>query len=319
MFIDNLDFTWRLKDQTIFLISLFPGKTSINNILRRLPLLEDLEKLKKGIFLGGKKIQALVSCFVGDTRESLPARGRLQPGGLFACPMCKFKLGCDDFTNPTVKKEPRSKLETIKTQKDLIRDFSNIDNNIYRYRKIHQKEKKTGVKLQFENIWIHELKLDPTSTSNFPICWFHLLLEGLMKNIFVSLCSKMDTNSKYLANERFKKIRLPKNIKRLHKPFGTSHLSSIDVQILIQFCSICIIDLVQEMDKNYIKFFYISSFLLSNIYQPTRNTEINYQLHQLILYFIQFYKLCSKKNCNRIMNLHLFAHHFEESIKKTVA
>ncbi|KAJ6231454.1 zinc finger protein zat1-related [Anaeramoeba flamelloides] len=141
MFIDNLDFSWRLKDQTIFLISLFPGKTNINNILRRLPLLEDLEKLKMGISLGGKKIQALVSCFVGDTRESLPARGRLQPGGLFACPMCKFKLGSDEFTDSTAKKEPRTKIETTKIQKDMIKDFSNVDNNIYRYRKIHQKEK----------------------------------------------------------------------------------------------------------------------------------------------------------------------------------
>ncbi|KAJ6248774.1 zinc finger protein dzip1 [Anaeramoeba flamelloides] len=31
MFIDNLDYTWRLKDQTIFLIALLPGKTKINN------------------------------------------------------------------------------------------------------------------------------------------------------------------------------------------------------------------------------------------------------------------------------------------------
>ncbi|KAJ6250823.1 hypothetical protein M0813_15639 [Anaeramoeba flamelloides] len=113
MFVDNLDYTWRLKDQTIFLIALLPGKTKINNILRQLPLLEDLQKLKNGVLLGGKKIQAQVSCFVGDTRESLPARGRLQPGGLFSCPICKLKLGTPGFINPNIRGENRHKKRNV--------------------------------------------------------------------------------------------------------------------------------------------------------------------------------------------------------------
>ncbi|KAJ6255442.1 hypothetical protein M0813_11318 [Anaeramoeba flamelloides] len=215
MFVDNLDYTWRLKDQTIFLIALLPGKTKINNILRQLPLLEDLQKLKNGVLLGGKKIQAQVSCFVGDTRESLPARGRLQPGGLFSCPICKLKLGTPGFINPNIRGENRHKKETSKIQKQMIKDFSKINNNIYRFKEIGKKEKQTGVKLQFENIWIHELDLDPTSTSHFPICWFHLLLEGLIKNIFSSLCVKMDSNTQHLANQRFKSLRLPKKNKKV--------------------------------------------------------------------------------------------------------
>ncbi|KAJ6236710.1 DNAj [Anaeramoeba flamelloides] len=113
MFIDNLEYSWRLKDQTIFLIALFPAKTQINNILKQLPLIQDLDKLKNGLFLGGKKIQAVVSCFVGDTRESFPAKGRLQPGALNSC-------------SPIIKTSTKK----IKTQKSQIKaQFSNSSKN----------------------------------------------------------------------------------------------------------------------------------------------------------------------------------------------
>ncbi|KAJ6246371.1 hypothetical protein M0813_19511 [Anaeramoeba flamelloides] len=117
MFIDNLEYSWRLKDQTIFLIALFPAKTQINNILKQLPLIQDLDKLKNGLFLGGKKIQAVVSCFVGDTRESFPAKGRLQPGALNSCSICKAKLGDLNYSNPNFQHEKRDKNETKMIQK----------------------------------------------------------------------------------------------------------------------------------------------------------------------------------------------------------
>ncbi|KAJ6227044.1 hypothetical protein M0813_10196 [Anaeramoeba flamelloides] len=175
-----------------------------------------------------------------------------------------------------------------------------------------RKETETGVKFQQDNIWIHELELDPTSTSHFPICWFHLLLEGLIKNIFKIMCSSMRVTFLNLANQRYKKIKLPKGFKRINNPFGTNHLTSIDVQILIQFCSLCVADLVE---KKFINFFYLSSLLISNLYQPTRNKEIDDNLHKIISLFISLYKKCSNQNCDRISNLHIFAHHLEESIK----
>ncbi|KAJ3446473.1 hypothetical protein M0812_08282 [Anaeramoeba flamelloides] len=55
MFIDNLEYSWRLKDQTIFLISLLPGKTCINDILQYFPLVKDLKKLRKRNLFRWKK------------------------------------------------------------------------------------------------------------------------------------------------------------------------------------------------------------------------------------------------------------------------
>ncbi|KAJ6246082.1 hypothetical protein M0813_19842 [Anaeramoeba flamelloides] len=246
MFIDNLEYSWRLKDQTIFLIALFPAKTQINNILKQLPLIQDLDKLKNGLFLGGKKIQAVVSCFVGDTRESFPAKGRLQPGALNSCSICKAKLGDLNYSNPNFQHEKRDKNETKMIQKKMIESYNDKNFNLYTLRGIKEKETETGVKFQQDNIWIHELELDPTSTSHFPICWFHLLLEGLIKNIFKIMCSSMRVTFLNLANQRYKKIKLPKGFKRINNPFGTNHLTSIDVQILIQFCSLCVADLVEK-------------------------------------------------------------------------
>ncbi|KAJ3426177.1 hypothetical protein M0812_28627 [Anaeramoeba flamelloides] len=117
MFIDNLEYSWRLKDQTIFLISLLPGKTCINDILQYFPLVKDLKKLRKGIYLGGKKIQGIVSCFVGDTRESFPAKGMLQPGALHSCSFCKSELGDQNFSNEHFNYEKRKRQEIREIQK----------------------------------------------------------------------------------------------------------------------------------------------------------------------------------------------------------
>ncbi|KAJ6255080.1 hypothetical protein M0813_11737 [Anaeramoeba flamelloides] len=163
-----------------------------------------LDKLKNGLFLGGKKIQAVVSCFVGDTRESFPAKGRLQPGALNSCSICKAKLGDLNYSNPNFQHEKRDKNETKMIQKKMIESYNDKNFNLYTLRGIKEKETETGVKFQQDNIWIHELELDPTSTSHFPICWFHLLLEGLIKNIFKIMCSSMRVTFLNLANQRYK-------------------------------------------------------------------------------------------------------------------
>ncbi|KAJ3444592.1 hypothetical protein M0812_10449 [Anaeramoeba flamelloides] len=235
----------------------------------------------------------------------------LQPGALHSCSFCKSELGDQNFSNEHFNYEKRKRQEIREIQKEMKECYFN-NLNIYTLRKIKRKEKETGIKFQLGNIWINELELDPTSTCNFPICWFHLLLEGLIKNIFKMMCHRMSRNHNILANKRYQKIKLPKGLKRINKPFGTNHLTSIDIQLLIQFSFICVVDLVE---KKYLDFIYISSYLIKNLYQPTRNKKIDENLHKYIVNFIKCYKNCSDQNCDRISNLHIFAQHLEHSIK----
>ncbi|KAJ3428581.1 hypothetical protein M0812_23908 [Anaeramoeba flamelloides] len=107
----------------------------------------------------------------------------LQPGALHSCSFCKSELGDQNFSNEHFNYEKRKRQEIREIQKEMKECYFN-NLNIYTLRKIKRKEKETGIKFQLGNIWINELELDPTSTCNFPICWFHLLLEGLIKKYF---------------------------------------------------------------------------------------------------------------------------------------
>ncbi|KAJ3440051.1 hypothetical protein M0812_16099 [Anaeramoeba flamelloides] len=133
----------------------------------------------------------------------------LQPGALNSCSFCKSELGDQNYSNGDFQYKKRERKDIIKIQEELNESyFHNL--NIYTLRKIKKKEKETGIKFQLGNIWINELKLDPTSTSHFPICWFHLLLEGLIKNIFKIMCRGMSRNHIILANKRYKKLKFQK-------------------------------------------------------------------------------------------------------------
>ncbi|KAJ3440370.1 hypothetical protein M0812_14542 [Anaeramoeba flamelloides] len=140
----------------------------------------------------------------------------LQPGALHSCSFCKSELGDQNFSNEHFNYEKRKRQEIREIQKEMKECYFN-NLNIYTLRKIKRKEKETGIKFQLGNIWINELELDPTSTCNFPICWFHLLLEGLIKNIFKMMCHIMSRNHTILANKRYQKIKLPKGLKRIRE------------------------------------------------------------------------------------------------------
>ncbi|KAJ3430474.1 c2h2 type zinc finger transcription factor family-related [Anaeramoeba flamelloides] len=85
--------------------------------------LKDLEKLRNGIYLGGKKIQGVVSCFVGDTRESFPAKGMLQPGALNSCSFCKSELGDQNYSNGDFQYKKRERKDIIKIQEELNESY----------------------------------------------------------------------------------------------------------------------------------------------------------------------------------------------------
>ncbi|KAJ6254172.1 hypothetical protein M0813_12730 [Anaeramoeba flamelloides] len=278
MFVENVKSCWRMKDPLIFLIANFPYELKIYDVLKKTKLVEDLKLLENGIRMGTKFVKAKVYSVVGDLPAQLEARGRIMHQGLYSCANCNLSKNDPNYTNPNFKPSKRNKEEILDYKKSLSDFYSNVKETT-ELNLMKNFEKETGVLLQLSNIWIDDLGMDPSSLAHFPICWFHLLLEGLCKNVWDEIIKNLNPKQTEIANKRWKNLKLPPNSLRVQNPFLQVKRTAVEMESFIQYGYLIIWDFVQ---KKYLDFLQIMAKLLGNLFLPFRDTMINKKLKKYI-------------------------------------
>ncbi|KAJ6243480.1 hypothetical protein M0813_21917 [Anaeramoeba flamelloides] len=311
MFVENVKSCWRMKDPLIFLIANFPYELKIYDVLKKTKLVEDLKLLERGIHMGTKFVKAKVYSVVGDLPAQLEARGRIMHQGLYSCATCNLSKNDPNYTNPNFRPPKRNKKDILKYKEHLSHLYSIVETTTD-LDLMKDLEKETGALFQLSNIWIDELGMDPTSLTHFPICWFHLLLEGLCKNVWDEIIKILNPKQIEIANKRWKCLKLPPNSLRVQNPFLQVKRTAVEMESIIQFGYLIIWDFVE---KKYFDFLQIMGKLIGNLFLPFRNKEINKKLKKIIKKTVPLYKKCIKKDCSGLPNLHYLTHHLYESVE----
>ncbi|KAJ6247733.1 c2h2 and c2hc zinc finger protein [Anaeramoeba flamelloides] len=310
MFVDNLQSCWRLKEPGIFLIANFPSNIKAYNVLDQLPLVSDLKLLQNGLNFNGVIGKTYIHSIVGDTPAQLEARGRKSHRCLQNCATCTLTMGQPEYQEDLTNVKRRKPNET-KIYQNEFKKFVQTINDSKECRTLDKMESLTGVKTQLANIWINDFGFESSSFSQFPICWFHLLLEGLGKDIFQQVTSNLNSRQLKIAQKRWKKLKLPPLINKIQKPFTTKHLSAIDRQSLFQLAPLCLWDLI---DLKYLKFFQIFIDILKNLYLPSRKEKNEKELEKLVIDLKNSFIDCYSKPTEKKSNLHYLLH-LPESVR----
>ncbi|KAJ6249772.1 hypothetical protein M0813_16451 [Anaeramoeba flamelloides] len=214
---DNLKHKHRLKNYSIFLIMILKHNIQFQNIMRQTPLKDDLLLLENGISFNGNIVKFVTYQVTGDTVDLYPNKGMKSHNSLHSCSYCLTENNQEKFVDLNCESEKRNPNNIRFIQMDLIRRYELIENK-YDLKLLELIEKLSGVKTQKQNIWIHDLGLDPTDVKEFPICWVHLILEGLLNYIITDFINQLTENQKEIIISRFKTVHLPHNLYRLSNP-----------------------------------------------------------------------------------------------------
>ncbi|KAJ3427811.1 hypothetical protein M0812_25441 [Anaeramoeba flamelloides] len=139
-----------------------------------------------------------------------------------------------DFDVKTVLRDPMQ-IKTI--QKEYILQFFRSGDYQKTIIDFEDRKRKTGVLHQNCNFWLHFFGFDSCDFSRFPICWAHLLLEGLFKDGLYSikqrLNSQISTISKKLdsLNTYIKFINLPLN--PFNKPKDLTAIECLELSMVL--------------------------------------------------------------------------------------
>ncbi|KAJ3426452.1 hypothetical protein M0812_28908 [Anaeramoeba flamelloides] len=252
------------------------------------------------------KIKIIFHQIIGDSVEQQKAAGKLSSSGITMCRSCNlnkknifFNLGKKlTFENPSndLNKSPNtdslSNSDSNTSSNSKINSVlksttkSNLKHDNYSFSTFNSDNKS-----QDSNFFDFDVKTvlrDPmqikTIQKEFPICWAHLLLEGLFKNGLYSikqrLNSQISTISKKLdsLNTYIKFINLPLN--PFNKPKDLTAIECLELSMVLGLC-------IKNSKENLIIFECLDLFnsIVSNLYLPSRCENDELELEDFCIRF----------------------------------
>ncbi|KAJ6241514.1 hypothetical protein M0813_23147 [Anaeramoeba flamelloides] len=280
-------------------------KISLQEIMRQIPLRNDLIALEQGIDFGGIRVKFVNYQVTGDLKDIFPNKGMKDCNQKHSCSTCLTRRNTNQYVDFDTKMIHRNVKNIQVIQLELNKRFKNVK-NLEDLTLLKLFQDTSGVSCQSENIFIQDLGMDPTDCSYFPICWMHLILEGLLNYSITQFIQELSTNDTNLILSRFNNIELPHNFSRLDKPLRRKQRTSKLNLVWIQLINIIILDL------NYPKYAYLFKIfqaVLSNLYLPYREDNDDKIISQLLKSLSKnLIELFGYTQLNKKPNMHILKH-----------